>query len=70
MLLKGSKKPNWPKDFSQAVLLQYFKELLGHRVTEFLKNKPIPKGEFSFKNYIELSEEDKKKNKMGVGYFV
>lgn len=60
MLLKGWNKPNWTKDFSQALLLQYFNGLLGHRVTEFLKNKPIHKGEFSFKNYMELSEEDKK----------
>lgn len=42
------------------MLLQYLNELLQDKVTEFLKSKPDPKGEFSFKNCAELHEKGKK----------
>lgn len=61
ILLKGWKKTEWPKDFSKALLLQSPRELLGDRVTEFLKNKPDSKGGFSLKNYMELKEKVKSK---------
>lgn len=67
ILLKGQKKTNWTKDFSQAVFLLYPNESLRDKVTEFLQNQPDPKGEFSFKNCMKLREKNVN-NKIRVGY--
>lgn len=54
ILLKGWKKTKWPKGFCFFFFPKqcFYNSPMSHladKVTEFLKNKPDPKGEFSFK---------------------